>query len=240
MSYNHINIWRRPPDERKLGSHICRIPCPAAGRHGGCHRADAFAQRLYMRDSFCAVTGEYRDGQTEAARILAHAWFNPMRMPRLPPEIYTFISDLEGGADDIRNGIILAKPLAKAIDDGHIAFRIVDGDIILFALHADFISQYDGKKVMRNDRVRGDGRKWSEFLPPAELLHFHFFLAVTNNLRGGGAKRDEDKDEDRGLGSLKARIAGELGGGAVAVQIASRVGVDVMDEARERVASAAI
>lgn len=63
-----------------------------------------------------------------------------------------------------------------------------------------------------------------------ELLNFHFFLAVTNNMRGTDSFFEEldepDEEDSQKLRDIKGIVFDDVGGGRVAVEIANALTLD--------------
>ncbi|KAJ3190633.1 hypothetical protein HDU82_003882, partial [Entophlyctis luteolus] len=76
------------------------------------NRTTLFEQGIIARDNHCVITKEY--ASTQAAHILAHSWWGDFesRKDLLPQSIRDAVSELKGGINSVRNGILLRTDLA--------------------------------------------------------------------------------------------------------------------------------
>ncbi|KAJ3269389.1 hypothetical protein HK104_005129, partial [Borealophlyctis nickersoniae] len=109
-------------------------------------RAQSFKFRLAVRDNGCAFTGEFRENRLVASHVLARGWWHPLRRDRLPLAVYNAIAGLEHRIDDIQNGFMLERNLAKDFEAGYVAIKRDAGEYVLVALHKHSM-EYDGKKL---------------------------------------------------------------------------------------------
>ncbi|KAJ3076497.1 hypothetical protein HDU99_001340 [Rhizoclosmatium hyalinum] len=162
-------------------------------------RSSLFRERVIARDNHCAVTRDH--GTLEAAHILAHSWWRdgPNWKDLLPIDLKLIVSSLDGGIDNIRNGILLRRDLASAFDEGKFGFVFRNGHFYFIAITTEFLA-YDGTQMDENLRQRSDGTCWwsMENRPHSRLVEFHFRNSVFRRMSGSGWMEDEWDSESDG------------------------------------------
>ncbi|KAJ3193206.1 hypothetical protein HDU82_002892 [Entophlyctis luteolus] len=163
------------------------------------NRSTKFREIILTRDNHCVVTRDY--GSVEAAHILAHSWWNdvPGRRDKLPVEIRNIILSLDGGIDNVSNGILLTPTLACAFDEGKFSFEFRDGHFYVIAITTEFL-KLDGTPMDENLRERSDGTCWwsVENQPDSRLVDFHFRNSVFKHMKGSAwTEEDSDSEYDR-------------------------------------------
>ncbi|KAJ3041746.1 hypothetical protein HDV00_008834 [Rhizophlyctis rosea] len=194
-------------------------------------RENKFKERLYQRDGHCLVTRQWTT--LEGSHVLALAWWAHHRRDRLPEGIRAVIRSLADDINDVQNGLLLDKNLAKAWDEGFVTVERVGEEYHMVSLGASW-EEYDGVILDVNRRVRKDGKQWAEFMPPDALLNFHFVLCVLNRARAGAQPKEEDEDGDDETvrGSLeeseerRASVASFFGGSEVGEKLANALTLD--------------
>ncbi|KAJ3291523.1 hypothetical protein HDU76_007263 [Blyttiomyces sp. JEL0837] len=157
---------------------------------------EAFRMNLIIRDGGfrCGITG---DDIFEASHILAWSWWRdiPDRRGRLPIGLVEQVRSMRLSIDGVQNGLLLRTDLAKAFDNGRIAFRY-DGepDRLVCVAVDDMYRRLDGVSYFHTGNVWGERTR-----PDEELLKFHLQQSVFAQLTASGIDGwDTDCDSDGG------------------------------------------
>ncbi|ORY47648.1 hypothetical protein BCR33DRAFT_75912 [Rhizoclosmatium globosum] len=159
---------------------------------GETQSSSRFRERVIARDNHCVVTRNY--SSLEAVHILSHSVRHEgsNREDLLPVNLKNIVSSLDGGIDNIRNGILLRKDLASAFDEGKFSFVFRDEHFYFIAITTDYMD-YDGIQLDENLRDRSDGTSWwsVENRPHARLMEFHLRKSVVRRMSPAESVNEE-------------------------------------------------
>jgi hypothetical protein len=114
----------------------------------------------------------------------------------LPGSVVETVHRLQDKIEDVRNGLLLRRDLATALDQGQFPLQLKDGYYSVVALSRAFKS-LDGVLMLdENQRVIRDGTSWWESnFPRSDMVAFHLEKSVLANMVAAGCD-DPSNDFD--------------------------------------------
>ena len=151
-------------------------------------RLGSFKERLVARDrGACVITGKTQ--HTQAAHIVALAYWAVAKRNRLPSSVTEVINNLQHNIDSVRNGLLLSPDLHKAFDAGEVVIKYECNDdkcrYVVVALDIGY-QEYEGILLWQGPHLEN-------YLPPHPvLLDFHLKSSILYHMHASAEDEDED------------------------------------------------
>ncbi|KAJ3378079.1 hypothetical protein HDU84_007968 [Entophlyctis sp. JEL0112] len=172
------------------------------------NRTNLFEKEIIARDNHCVITKEYVS--TQAAHILSQSWWRDFenRKDLLPQSIRDTVSELRGGVNSVRNGILLRTDLAAAFDRGYFSFKFYNDHFYFIAITTEY-ECFDGCQLDENLRIRWNNSSWwsPETRPSKSLVEFHFRNSVFQHMKRSEEGNDMEWSDNEGILNNSVLIA---------------------------------